>query len=149
MVAREEGDRDSDEENVGENIGDEPGVAKVARAGACGERNDDVLHHEVDGDSIAGSAEPRLAIEEFEAEAGGVVDVGHGEGNEIVEEDSEEGRGDPEAEDPRAEEPASDGLGNGGKGHVLMDGEKDDGESEIEGSGDKAGGEDSLERELH
>jgi hypothetical protein len=30
-----------------------------------------------------------------------------------------------------------------------MDGEKDDGESEIEGSGDKAGGEDSLERELH
>jgi hypothetical protein len=25
---------------------------------ACGERNDDVLHHEVDGDSIGGSAEP-------------------------------------------------------------------------------------------
>lgn len=124
-------------------------MPKVARAGARRERNDDVLHHEVDGDSIGGSAEPRLAIEEFEVEAGGVVDVGHGEGNEIVEEDSEECRGDPEAEGPRAEEAASDGLGNGGKGRVLLDGEEDDSESEIEGSGDKAGGEDSLERELH
>jgi hypothetical protein len=58
-----------------------------------------------------------------------------------VNEDSEKGRGDPEAEGPRAGEPASDGLGNGGKGRALMDGEEDDRESEIEGSGDKAGGE--------
>jgi hypothetical protein len=126
-VAGDEGDGDSDEDDVRGDVCGEPGMAEVSRAGDARERHNDVLHDEEDNDAVGGSAEDGLAVEEWNAEACGVVEVSDGERDEVVEEDSEQGGGNAERGGFGSEEAAGHGLGHGGEGRVHGDGEVDDG----------------------
>ncbi len=142
VAAGNEGDGDSDEEDVGGEVGDEPGLVG-GRVRLSGEGQHDVLHDGEDGEAVDGSAEIGTKVEEPDLAAEKVIDSGDAECDEEVECDSEQRGSDASAEGFGAEQSAGDGVRNGVE-RGSLDLEEDDGEREIEDSGDDAGDEDGF-----
>ena len=144
VVAGDEGYGDSYKEDVGANVGDEPGVAGagVSRGGA---REHDVEHEGEDSEAVDGSGDKGKAVHELYLSAEGVVNGGYAEGDEEVQDYSQDSGGEASAEGFVSEQAAGYGVRDGDERGSILDGEENDGEREVEGSGGDAGDEDGFE----
>jgi len=75
-----------------------------------GERDDDAVHEEVDGDSVEDAGQNGVIEQEAKATAGEKKDGGGAEGDDEVQEEAEKRGGDSACKGARTEDAAGDSL---------------------------------------